>query len=242
MVAAASSQDCRAGLGDSRRPGRTEFRSPNEHSESLGRPGLRIALDQRVSAVVSRQRQRRIPGGRLETSAQVGQAACVGLRIGSVLPVRNGTASPGTTLGRRRGTHGGIAHDSIVITTATSSTGSSNSADQRSISGDQCRTDSGRAGGLKSPRSAQARLRQGRVAELGCDPAQTIVAASARLSKEGMATAGRREAAGGRARRGKAGGDAPAFVRARSPAGMLAARYGSGMMVIALPASARPLA
>src|SRR3990172_8732393 len=100
----------------------------------------------------------------------------------------------------------GSPHDSRVITTAMKSTGRSNSSAQRSISGVQRRTDSGKVCEMDegdSPAGAAAST-PGTVAAAGpCAAAQADTAARTTPSKDGMATAGRREGADGRTRRGR---------------------------------------
>src|SRR3990172_11049617 len=99
----------------------------------------------------------------------------------------------------------GSPHDSRVITTATKSTGRPNSSAQRSISGVQRRTDSGKAGEMDDGDSAAgtAASALGTVASAGaCPAAQADTAARTTPSKDGMATAGPLPPAGGRTRRG----------------------------------------
>src|SRR3990172_8707321 len=102
----------------------------------------------------------------------------------------------------------GSPHDSRVITTATKSTGRPNLSAQRSISGVQRRTDSGKAGEMDDGDSVTgaAASAAGTVAAAGpCAAAQADTAARTTPSKDGMATAGLREGAGGRTRRGREG-------------------------------------
>src|SRR3972149_4042882 len=87
----------------------------------------------------------------------------------------------------------GSPHDSRVITTATKSTGRPNLSAQRSISGVQRRTDSGKAGEMDEGESAAgaAASAAGTVAAAGpCAAAQADTTARATPSKDGMGNPG----------------------------------------------------
>src|SRR3990170_3793674 len=130
----------------------------------------------------------------------------------------------------------GSPHDSRVITTATKSTGRPNSSAQRSISGVQRRTDSGKTGEMDDGDSAggAAASSPGIDAAAGpCAAAQADTAARTTPSKDGMATAGRREGADGRTRRGRESEVALRFRQGMSSRAGRAPAYGSHEIAIA---------
>src|SRR3990170_2636743 len=130
----------------------------------------------------------------------------------------------------------GSPHDSRVITTATKSTGRPNLSPQRSISGVQRRTDSGNAGEMDDGDSVTgaAASAAGTVAAAGpCAAAQADTTARATPSKDGMATAGLREGAGGRTRRGREGEVALRFRQGVLSREGRALAYGSHEIAIA---------
>src|SRR3972149_3886291 len=130
----------------------------------------------------------------------------------------------------------GSPHDSRVITTATKPTGRPNSSAQRSISGVQRRTDSGKAGEMDDGDSAAGAgaSAPGTVGAAGlCPAAQADTAARTNPSKDGMATAGRREVAGGRTRRRRESEVALRFCQGASSRERLVLAYGSHEIAIA---------
>src|SRR3989304_3148217 len=109
----------------------------------------------------------------------------------------------------------GSPHDSSVITTATRSAGRANSSAQRSISGVQRRTASGKAGATDDGEVAAggAGSASGRKPpeDERCKAAQTMTIARRIPSRVGMATAGWGGAAGGGPTGGEGGGGGARF-------------------------------